>query len=117
MMPKKNASKPAYQFSLPIYIAAILVVALIISLVSLHLFWQSPTRKLSVEIQEAIQDDLNNPFFLPSDRQAINLDDQTLTQDDLSYIQQHIDESIAELDAQADFPLSDSEELLLFLEF
>ena len=79
-------------FSLAAYIGIVMTAALIISLISFHLFWQSDARQLSVEIQKATEKNLDNPFFLPIDEADIDTADKILKSAELHQIQNQIDQ-------------------------
>ena len=86
-----KSSQPPLYSSLAVLIALVLSIVLIISIISLVLFWQSPTRQLAIDIQTAA--------------------------DDLYYIQDEINQSVDTLNAEFDFKLHNEEDILLLLEF
>ena len=103
--------------SLPAYIAIVFMVAAIINLVSLKIFWDSPVRQNAVLIQELTEKRLDNPFFLPIDSSEININDQVLTTTELHYLQNEIKKLAQDLDAEQDFYLDDDNLIWRLLEF
>ena len=108
--------KIEFQLNLPAYIAFILATVLVISLVSLGLFWQSPTRKLAIEIQQATQDDLDSVFIFASTKDQVDLEDNILTTADLHHIEEQIDNLILELNTEINFDLHNSDKIIPLLD-
>ena len=98
--------------SAPIYITVIFSLSLIINLFAFLLFWESPTHFLAQRIQQATEDSLDNPFFLPVDSEDVNMEDQILTTTELNYIQQQIQELRQELDVEEDLPFIEQPQFL-----
>ena len=114
---KVTTNKQPISFSLTSYVLTIFTIGLLIAVVSFKLFWDSPTRELAVSIQQATEDSLDNPFFLPIDSEDIDTSDGVLKTAELHQIQKQIQTLRDQLDIEADFNTNLDETTLNFLKF
>ena len=116
-MMTENEEKTAKVSSLPVYISIVFVVSLLISLVSFKLFWDSPARELSIEIQNATEEKIENPFLRPIDNSEIDVNNGILQTTEIDGLFKQTERLIQELNPQEDFKLNQNEELFSLLEF
>ncbi len=113
----ENKEKTAKVSSLPVYISLVFAVSLLISLISFKLFWDSPARQLSIEIQNATEEKIINPFLTPIDGSEIDINNGILQTTEIDGLFKQTEKLIQELNPQEDFKLNQNKELFNLLEF
>lgn len=103
--------------SLLTYIVVVFIATLTLCLISFSFFWNSSARNLSVEIQRATQEEIENPFIDPIDESIINFEDGILKPAEVDRLLDQIDELAKNLNPNSDFKLTDETDLLKLLEF
>ena len=117
LRPFKNRRDGVRTSSAAVYIAIIFAVALMISLISFRMFWNSPTRDLVVKLQKAKEEPIENPFLTPVDQIGINVNDGILTKTEVKQLIKQIDSLTIDLKPQEDFRLKDEADITNLLEF
>ena len=94
---------------MPVYVTAVFAVSLSISLIAFALFWRSPARNLAVEVQEAKEDVLQNPFYYDFYTEGLNVDigDGILQVDEIEGLLRQAEDLADMADPATDFTLAD----------